>query len=76
MSLWFMASLVKKRNDIADVAWGLGFVLLAWVSYFIYADSGIRGLFVGTLVSIWGLRLAWHIYTRNKGKAEDYRYLA
>lgn len=76
MSLWFMASLVKKRNDIADVAWGLGFVLLAWVSYFIYTDSGIGGLLVGTLVSIWGLRLTWHIYTRNKSKGEDYRYLA
>ena len=29
MTLWFLVSLVKKRNDVADVAWGLGFVLLA-----------------------------------------------
>jgi steroid 5-alpha reductase family enzyme len=28
------------------------------------------------LVSVWGLRLAWHIHARNRGKAEDYRYLA
>jgi steroid 5-alpha reductase family enzyme len=32
MSLWFVVSLIKKRNDVADVAWGLGFVLLAWSS--------------------------------------------
>jgi steroid 5-alpha reductase family enzyme len=76
MSLWFVFSLIKKRNDVADVAWGLGFVLLSWVSYFISADSSIRGLIVGALVSVWGLRLAWHIHARNKGKAEDYRYLA
>ncbi len=76
MSLWFVVSLLKKRNDVADVAWGLGFVLMAWVSYFISDDSGVRGLLVGTLVSIWGLRLAWHIHGRNKGRAEDYRYLA
>jgi steroid 5-alpha reductase family enzyme len=58
------------------VAWGLGFILLAWISYFLYADSNLRGLLVGVLVTIWGLRLAWHIYLRNKGKTEDYRYLA
>jgi len=76
MSLWFVVSLIKKRNDVADVAWGLGFVLMAWVSFFLSGDSGTRGILVGALVSIWGLRLAWHIHRRNKGKAEDYRYLA
>lgn len=77
MSFWFLVSLLKKRNDVADVAWGLGFVLVAWSSFFIAeGDSGTRGLLVCTLVSVWGLRLAWHIHHRNKGKAEDYRYLA
>lgn len=76
MSLWFLVSLIKKRNDVADVAWGLGFVLLAWVSFFLSRDSGARGLLVNALVSIWGLRLAWHIHSRNKGKTEDYRYLS
>ena len=76
MSLWFMISLVKKRNDVADVAWGLGFVLLAWASFSVSRASGTRGILVGFLVSIWGLRLAWHIHARNRGKAEDYRYLA
>jgi len=76
MSSWFVVSLIKKRNDVADAAWGLGFILMTWVSYFFSGDSGARGLLVGVLVSIWGLRLARHIYSRNKGKAEDYRYLA
>ena len=75
MSFWFIVSIIKKRNDIADVAWGIGFILLAWGSYIIINDFNLRGLLVGILVSIWGLRLAWHIYTRNKGKTEDYRYL-
>lgn len=76
MSLWFVVSLIKKRNDVADVAWGFGFVLITWASFFLSDDSSVRGLLVCLLVSIWGLRLAWHIHTRNKGKAEDYRYLA
>lgn len=76
MTLWFLISILKKRNDVADVAWGLGFVLMAWVSFFLSDDPGERGLLVATLVSIWGFRLAWHIHARNKGKEEDYRYLA
>jgi steroid 5-alpha reductase family enzyme len=76
MSLWFLISLFKRRNDVADVAWGLGFVLLAWTSFFLSGGSGTRGVLVGVLVSVWGLRLAWHIHARNRGKAEDYRYLA
>ncbi len=76
MSFWFVVSLLKQRNDVADVAWGLGFVLMTWTSYGLGGISGGRGLLVGLLVSIWGLRLAWHIYSRNKGKAEDYRYMA
>lgn len=76
MTFWFLASVMKKRNDVADVAWGLGFVLMAWTSFFLFGASGARGIFVCILVSIWGLRLAWHIHRRNRGKAEDYRYLA
>lgn len=76
MNLWFIASLIKKRNDIADIAWGLGFVLLSWASLYISNEFSIRGLIVSILVSIWGLRLTWHIYNRNRGKDEDHRYIA
>ncbi len=76
MSLWFVVSWMKKRNDVADVAWGLGFVLMAWTSFFLWGDAGTRGLVVCILVSIWGMRLAAHIHARNKGRTEDYRYLA
>lgn len=76
MSIWFLVSLLRKRNDVADVAWGLGFIVLAWTSYSISSNVALRGVLVGILVTIWGSRLAWHIYRRNRGKPEDYRYLA
>lgn len=76
MSFWFVISIFKKRNDIADVAWGLGFILLTWTSFFISGIYSLQSIIVGFLVTIWGLRLAVHIYIRNKGKTEDYRYLA
>jgi len=76
MSLWFLVSLIRKRNDVADIAWGLGFVLMAWLALYLSPEPSLRGVLLGALTSLWGLRLAWHIHSRNKGKAEDYRYLA
>ncbi len=74
MTFWFIVSLIKKRNDVADVAWGLGFTLLAWLSFLLSDEQSWRGILVSSLVTIWGVRLAWHIHVRNRGKAEDYRY--
>jgi steroid 5-alpha reductase family enzyme len=74
MTMWFITSLVKKRNDVADVAWGCGFILLAWSSFFISGNEHIRSIIVNSLITIWGLRLSYHIFKRNRFKAEDYRY--
>lgn len=74
MNLWFIVSLIKKRSDLADLAWGLGFVLLAWASLIASNQFNLRGLLITTLVTIWGLRLASHIYRRVSAKPEDARY--
>ncbi|MFA5770358.1 MAG: DUF1295 domain-containing protein [Patescibacteria group bacterium] len=74
MTFWFIVSVIKKRNDIADIAWGLGFVLMAWLSFFL-SNFSFKALLVNSLVSVWGLRLSIHIYSRNKNKTEDSRYL-
>lgn len=73
MAICYAIALVKKRNDVADVAWGLGFVFLAWLSYYLSGGND-RALLVNSLVTVWGLRLAWHIHVRNHGKTEDFRY--
>jgi steroid 5-alpha reductase family enzyme len=74
MLLWFVVSLIIKRNDVADVAWGGGFIvaaLAALVSRGVVTD---RAALMVTLVSLWGVRLALHIGLRNLGKGEDARY--
>lgn len=75
MSLWFIVAIAKKRADIADIAWGLGFILVAWASL-ILGRMTVYGLIVNILVSIWALRLAFHIYFRNRNRDEDFRYQA
>jgi len=74
MNLWFIVSLIKKRNDVADIAWGLGFVVIAWSS-FIFGSQDLKAIVVNILVTVWGLRLAIHIYKRNSRKGEDSRYV-
>lgn len=74
MHLWFAASIVLKRNDIADIAWGLGFVLLAWASYVYVGNRDARSSWVSICMTIWGLRLVWDIGRRSLAKAEDFRY--
>lgn len=74
MSLGFVLSMLRKRNDIADILWGLGFILVAWITLFSNGQFYPVQLLVSGLVSIWGLRLALHIYLRNRKKKEDHRY--
>lgn len=73
-SLWFLLSLRLRRNDIADVAWGIGFIFLALVGQFSASSVSDRGILVLVLVAVWGLRLSLHIGLRNRGKVEDPRY--
>ncbi len=73
MSLWFGMAWLKKRNDLADVAWGLGFVIVTWMAW-VLGGQRTEVIIINLLVTIWGGRLSWHIYKRNEGKTEDYRY--
>ena len=74
-SIWFIAAVIKKRNDIADIAWGLGYILICLYLFFTKDWSPVS-LLLYSLVILWGLRLSIHIYNRNKNKKEDFRYLA
>lgn len=74
-AIW-LASLRLKNASIIDIFWGLGFVLLAGMS-FALADGFLgRKILVTTLVAVWGLRLSVYIFSRNWGKPEDNRYRA
>jgi len=75
MTAWFVVALVKKDNSVADIAWGLGFVLVALFS-FPWTRPHFESLLATPLVAVWGLRLSLHILTRNRKRGEDLRYAA
>ncbi len=75
MALLWIYSVRIRNASIVDSFWGAGFVLQTWV-YFALTPDGfiVRKLLIGAIVTLWGLRLSIHIYRRNHGKPEDFRY--
>ncbi|MEO8784793.1 MAG: DUF1295 domain-containing protein [Candidatus Saccharimonadales bacterium] len=76
MSLLFLVAALIKRNDIADVAWGFGFVVASLTAVLLNRNTSGPALLVLGLVIIWGTRLSLHIGLRNRRKPEDFRYQA
>jgi steroid 5-alpha reductase family enzyme len=75
VTLWFLVSILIKRNDIADVAWGVGIALVGAVGLMLAPDNTHRLTIMSLLVTVWGLRLSHHIYKRILShRDEDYRY--
>ena len=76
MSILFVIAMFKRDNSIADIGWGLGFAVVALLTFFLEQGFTARHILVTALVVIWGMRLATHIYLRHRGKGEDPRYAA
>ncbi|MGW8313174.1 MAG: DUF1295 domain-containing protein [Desulfuromonadales bacterium] len=75
MTLVFLLALWLADNSIVDIAYGLGFVLIGWMAYMEFATGHIRAQLLLVLVSIWGVRLAIHIFLRKRSEVgEDPRY--
>ena len=75
MTMLWLLSLALKNASIVDIFWGTGFVITAWVGFFLTPEGFLaRKLLLCVLVTIWGMRLSIHILIRNGGKPEDFRY--
>lgn len=74
MTLWYVFSLVIRDASVIDVAWGLGFVTIAMGFILFRNNTSIVQSIVTGLITVWGIRLAYHIGRRKIGKPEDWRY--
>lgn len=72
---FFIIAQVKKNNGLADMAWGLGFVVVALTGLLYTQNFSVLTLAVTALVLLWGFRLFFYIGIRNWSKPEDYRYV-
>ena len=76
MSVLFVIGMVTKNNAIADVGYGVAFMVVITATVVQFPQTILPTLIVALLPFIWGLRLALRIYMKNKGKPEDFRYRA
>ena len=60
LGTWLL-SLVLRNASIVDIVWGLGFVVVAWVSYLTADETGSRQNVLLVLVSLWGVRLGAYL---------------
>ena len=70
----WLISLAYRNVTIVDSLWGLGFVLITWLTFGMSDGYENRKLLIALLVTLWGLRLSIYLSWRNWGKGEDPRY--
>lgn len=71
--LFFWIAWKTDRFSVMDIAWGLGFILIGIVGYMQNFPTPPKAVLL-FMVTVWGLRLAWHIFKRFKDAPEDPRY--
>ena len=76
MTAAFLVSLARRDNGLADVAYGLGFIVASTAAFLRSGLAHPRQVLLLAMVAAWGLRLAIHILVRNWGREEDFRYRA
>lgn len=71
--LWLLA---RRSGDpsFIDFCWGLGFVVIGWVSYAAADARSGRSLLLAVLTSVWGLRLGGYLFRRWRQQGPDPRY--
>lgn len=72
----WMLSLARRDASVVDLFWGLGFVLIGWLTWWQSGDASVTGWVLLFMVTVWGLRLSGYLTWRNWGKKEDPRYAA
>lgn len=71
--LWGIALAIRDVSFI-DAFWAFGMVLLAWASAAQAGTGAPHGRWLVALTTLWGLRLAIHLFLRWRTGGEDPRY--
>jgi steroid 5-alpha reductase family enzyme len=72
-ALWAVSVPIRDAS-IIDIFWGPLFVAIAWTLLATGGEPAAKPYLVTLLVTLWGLRLGFHLLGRNLGHGEDRRY--
>ena len=76
VSLLWLISIKMRDASIADIWWGPGFALIAWIAWTQADTPTLRMTLICAVLTLWGLRLSTFMARRNLGHGEDRRYQA
>jgi steroid 5-alpha reductase family enzyme len=75
MAITAYAAHRAARVSVVDVTWGLALAVVAVVCAVLGDGDSLRRWLLVAVVSIWGLRLSWHVWRRGSAHhGEDPRY--
>lgn len=77
MTILWAVGMRLKNAAIVDAGWGLGYVVVAVTAWLTIEGVTTRQAVITLLVSLWGIRLAWHLLVDRilGGKPEEGRYV-
>lgn len=75
MTAVFVLAQLLTNNSIVDIAWGFGFIVVTAALLTREPALHPAKVLVIVLVLLWGLRLSSHVFLRNLGRPEDFRYV-
>ena len=72
LTLVWLTSLKIKDVGIVDIYWGIGFVIMAWACFLFNLQDSTSAIsqsqwLINIMVTIWGVRLTFHLAARNLG---------
>lgn len=74
LMLWAYATRIHDASFV-DAFWAFGMVILTWSSWFQSGMNGANAALIAGLVTVWGIRLSSHLFTRWRAHGEDPRYI-
>ena len=63
LTLWAIGR-GHKNDSVLDIYWGFSFVIAVWMAYGLSGADSARAKLVVALVTIWGARLGYHLFSR------------
>jgi steroid 5-alpha reductase family enzyme len=74
-TILFLVATKIRNNSIIDIFWGPGFLIISLFTLLSADQLTAKKIIILSMVALWSLRLSGHIFLRNKGRGEDFRYL-
>lgn len=71
---WSFYAFRKKNYSLLEIGWPLSLVFVVWTSFLLFGAQSIYRRLLVLTVTIWGLRLAFHLYRLFWNKPESGRY--